>query len=72
MIKPADMASAVVVISREDCIAKADSQPSNTNHYEKLETDHIPTCAAEIKQFVTSMFERRLINKHTKDFLIPH
>ena len=72
VIKPADKGSAVVVLSREDYIEKAQSQLSNTDHYKKLASDPTPIYATEIKQFVISMFERKLINKHTKDFLIPH
>ena len=72
VIKPADKGSAVVVLSREDYIEKAQGLLNNADHYEKLPSDPTSTYAAEIKQFVISMFERRLITKHTKDFLIPH
>ena len=72
VIKPADKGSAVVLLSKEEHIRKADSHLSNRDNYRKLETDLTPTYAAEIKQFGTLMFEKRLINKHTKDFLISH
>ena len=72
VIKPADKGSAVVVLSREDYIEKARSQLSNANYYKKLASDPTPTYAAEIKQFVNLMFERRLIDKHTKEFLTPN
>ena len=71
VIKPADKGSAVVVLSTEDYIEKAQSQLSNGDYYQKLGSDPTSTYAAEIKEFVISMFERRLINRHTKDFLIP-
>ena len=60
------------MLSREDYmyLEKARSQLSNVNHYKRLPSDPTSTYAAKIKQFVISMFKRRLINKHTKDFLI--
>ena len=60
IIKPADKGSAVVVLSKEDYIENAQNQLSNANHYERLASDPTPTYAAKMKQFVISMFERRL------------
>ena len=71
VIKPTNKASAVVVLSREDYVMKAEQQLNDTNYYQKLENDPTSAFAEEIKRTVIAMFDRGLINKHTKDFLAP-
>ena len=43
VIKPADKGSAVVVLSKEGYIEKAQNQLSNANHYKRLASDLTPT-----------------------------
>ena len=72
VIKPADKSSAVVVLSKEDYINEAERQLGNHTHYNLLNADPTPIHTAEIKSVVHSMFTNGQIDKHTKDFLIPH
>ena len=72
VIKPADKGSAVIVFSKEDYINEAELQLNNHAHYTKLNKDPIFRSAVEIKSFMNSMLANGQIDKHTRDFLIPH
>ena len=71
VIKPADKGSTVVVISKEDYINKVQQQLNDTNYYQKLNKDPTSSYITEIRRVVTMMFDKGLINKNTKNFLIP-
>ena len=72
VIKPADKGSAVVVLSKKDYINEAERQLNSHAHYTKLGADLTPQFVVEIKSFIHSMFANGQIDKHTRDFLIPH
>ena len=71
VIKPADKGSTVVVISKEDYINKVQQQLNDTNYYQKLNKDPTSSYITEIRRIMTMMFDKGLINKNTKNFLIP-
>ena len=62
----------MVVLSKEDYVMETECQLSNVTSYKKLNKDPPPTFAAEIKDFVTFMFNRGLTDKSTKDLLVRH
>ena len=72
IIKPSDMGSAVVVLSKEDYIKEAERQLNESVFYLKLSADPSSQYSTEVKQCVDSMFRRGLIDKRVKDFLVIH
>ena len=62
----------MVVLSKEDYIKEADRQLIDQTYYQQLTADLTIQHAAEIKKFVNSMATRGLIDKKTKEFLIPY
>ena len=61
----------VVVLSKEDYIKEADHQLNNNVYYQQLTADPTSQHISEVKHFVRSMFERRLINKKDQRFSGP-
>ena len=72
IIKEADKGSAVVVMNKKDYLAEAGRQLGDTSFYQKLEKDLTPPFSKEVKQQVQQLFTKGLIDKKTKDYLIPH
>ena len=62
----------MVVLSKNDYISEADRQLNNVSYYQKLTADPTFQYASEVKEFVDSMFNRGLIDKKIRDFLVPH
>jgi len=71
IIKPADKGSAVVVQSNEDYLVEAYRQLNDTSSYQKLPGDLTTTHSQELKRIVMELFNKGVIDKHTKNFLIP-
>ena len=71
IIKPADKGSAVVVLSKEDYIKEANRQLNESVYYRKLPADPTSQYTTEVKQCVDSMYQRKLIDKKTRKFLVP-
>ena len=52
VIKPADKGSALVVLSKEDHIKKAEQQLNNQSYYQKLNKNPTLRYTSEIKSFI--------------------
>ena len=72
MIKLADKGSAVVILSKEDYLREAERQLNNTTNYQQVERYPTEAHATKVKELVKDMFRRGLLDKHTKNYLIPH
>ena len=72
VIKPADKGSTVVMLSKEDYIKEADWQLNESVFYRKLSADPTSQHSMEVKQFVDSVLQRRVIDKKARNFLVPH
>ena len=71
VIKPADKGSAVVVQSKEDYLVEAYRQLNDTSSYQKLPGDLTATHSQELKRMIIELFHKGVIDKHTKNFLLP-
>ena len=71
VIKPADKGSATVVMSLEDYLAKVMHHLNNEQFYEKLQYDPTQQFSEDITALLADMFSRRVIDKHTFEFLHP-
>ena len=71
VIKPADKGSATVVMSLEDYLTKVMCHLNNDQFYEKLQHDPTEQFSDDITSLLADMFSRRVIDKHTLEFLRP-
>ena len=71
VIKPADKGSSTVILNRSDYIAEAERQLHNPRDYQILQRDPTPDSATFISDFLHKMHQRKEINDHTLDYLLP-
>ena len=70
IIKGADKGSAVVVWDRADYLKEAESQLDDSDIYEKLCIDPLPTLQETIKSTIMKLKERRDISMETLDYFM--
>ena len=61
VIKKADKGSAVVVMNKDDYLREGYRQLSDSNFYEKIDTDPTDTLASQVKQILSKMLDAELI-----------
>ena len=73
VIKPADKGVATVtcIMSRDDYLTRVMSHLDNTQFYEKLAEDPTEWFSKEVTNYLSSMFERNVLDKDTFQFLLP-
>jgi len=69
VIKPADKGSAVVVMNTTDYITEAHRQLSDTNFYEKVDTDLTEKHNTTVHKAVNTMLDQGDITQKTSDYL---
>uniref|UniRef100_A0A3P9MNG8 Uncharacterized protein n=1 Tax=Oryzias latipes TaxID=8090 RepID=A0A3P9MNG8_ORYLA len=69
VIKPADKGSSIVIMDREDYIAEAHRQLSNTEYYKPLQEPLYMDTAKEIRQILKSMKQNKIITSKQLQFL---
>lgn len=69
IIKPADKGSSVVILNRDDYILEAKRQLSDTNFYQKVDSDLTQTHWTQITSLVTAMYNQGEISEQCYKYL---